>query len=505
MLLAALVDAGADVGFVTECVEALLPNTVTISFGRATRSGLAAVTCKVELREPDQPHRPWAEIRDLLTSADIPEGVRARALVAFEALAVAEGAVHGIPADEVHFHEVGAWDSVADTVGVAAALESLDVGRVEVMPLAVGAGTVRVAHGVMPVPVPAVGQLLAGSSLRWYATPLGTERGAHGHGHTHAHEHHHEPGDVHHHGHVDATNADASLLPGELATPTGVALLTALGAPAGSAPRTIERIGVGAGTKDFPGWPNVVRVMLLQPEGPPPGGSPSGSGASVVEQADSSTRTAAAPGSSARAMSRPMVVFEANLDDVDPRTWPATLEALLELGARDAWLTPYLGKKGRSGHVLSVLVDPEDGAAEVDPSNGVTEVDLINVGSELDPEEGAAEDDPGNGVVEKVREAVFDLTGTLGLRERAVVRHELERGFVRVALPQFDGAEVTVKYGVRAGRIVNATPEYEDCAALARERGVPVARVLDLATAAAVAAGVSAWRPVPVDSQSPTS
>jgi hypothetical protein len=206
---------------------------------------------------------------------------------------------------------------------------------------------------------------------------------------------------------------------GELATPTGMALLRALADACGPLPPLeVTAVGVGAGGRDTAGRANVVRAVL---------GVPSPDAPAAAD----------------------LWVLETNVDDLDPRVWPTVLSALLEAGAADAWLVPILMKKGRPAHTLCVLAPDAARAA--------------------------------------LRDAVFTLTSTLGVRERPVSRVALERGWRTVAVR---GGEVRVKAGLRAGRIVHATPEFDDAAALARARGVPVRQVLDEAVAAAEAAGL---------------
>jgi pyridinium-3,5-bisthiocarboxylic acid mononucleotide nickel chelatase len=284
MLLGALVDAGAPLQEVSRAVEAVLPDTVRLTAGETTRAGLRATKIDVVLLREDQPRREWTQVRALVQGAGLAERVRGRALAVFATLADAEARVHGVDPETVHFHEVGAWDSIADVVGVCAALESLGVEAVSGGPVAVGSGRTRTAHGDVPVPVPAVLELARG----WQVVAGGD---------------------------------------GELATPTGLALLRTLAAACEGVPSMeVSAVGVGAGTRDPAGRANVVRVVV---------GSPSAGRAGVTGE--------------------PMWVLEANVDDLDPRVWPSVLADLLAAGAADAWLTPILMKKGRPAHTVSVL------------------------------------------------------------------------------------------------------------------------------------------------------
>jgi uncharacterized protein (TIGR00299 family) protein len=289
MLLGALLDAGASLDGVRAAVTAVIPGDVQIAAAPVRRAGMRAVRAEVTSTVEDHPHRSWATIRDLLGAADLDERVRARAQRVFATLAEAEARVHGVTADEVHFHEVGAWDSIADVVGVSAALDDLGVASLSAGPVAVGSGRTRGAHGDLPVPVPAVLEMAAG----WQVFAGGE---------------------------------------GELATPTGLAIVRALAERCGPIPlMEVYAVGVGAGSKDTSARANVVRVaigsMLAAPSG--------------------------------HGDAEPMWVLETNIDDLDPRVWPSVLEALVEAGAADAWLVPILMKKGRPAHTLCVLTTPD--------------------------------------------------------------------------------------------------------------------------------------------------
>jgi uncharacterized protein (TIGR00299 family) protein len=386
MLLGALVDAGADLGEVQALVELVLPGGVRLEATQVRRTGIRAVKIDVRSVPEHHPHRLWREIRDRIATVGLPAPVAERATAVFRRLAEVEAAAHGSDVDDVEFHEVGAWDSVADVVGTCAALHLLAVDEVVATTVALGSGTVRTAHGLLPVPVPAVLGLVDG----WSVTAGGD---------------------------------------GELATPTGVALVTTLASSQGPLPSlALVGSGVGAGTRDSADRPNVVRVVL----GHRSGGSPD-------------------PGAA-----QPMVVLEANVDDLDPRVWPTVLASLLDAGAADAWLTPIVMKKGRPAHTLSVLGTPH-----------------------LAPE---------------LRDEIFRLTSTIGMRQTRVDRWALDRGWADVLV---DGHRVAVKVAYRDGVVAHATPEFDDVANTAATLGRPVRDVLAAAASAAGAAGLTAGAEVP--------
>ena len=147
MLLAALIDAGASPEAVVNAVNTVMPKAVDLVATVVSRAGLRATKIDVASVADDQPDRSWADIQTLLARADLPDLIREHAERVFLRLAEAEGRVHGIPADEVHFHEVGSWDSIADVVGVCAALDVLNVTSMSCSAIALGAGWATGRHG----------------------------------------------------------------------------------------------------------------------------------------------------------------------------------------------------------------------------------------------------------------------------------------------------------------------------------------------------------------------
>jgi uncharacterized protein (TIGR00299 family) protein len=291
MLLGAFIDAGADLAVVQQAVDAVIADSVRLTAAPVTRAGQHANRISVEVITPDVPVRSWKVVEDLIATARLATPIRNRALTTFGRLAEAEGRVHHVPPEHVHFHEVGALDSIADVVGVAAALDALEIDSISASAVALGSGRVQQAHGDLGVPVPAVVELAKG----WTIFAGGS---------------------------------------GELTTPTGMALVSALAERCEDLPPlTLQASGAGAGTRDTPGRPNLARVLIGE----------------RVAQPDDDLAEAA-------------VLIEANIDDLDPRLWPGVLARLISAGAADAWLVPITMKKGRPAQTLTVLARPDQAA-----------------------------------------------------------------------------------------------------------------------------------------------
>ena len=330
MFMAALIDAGASVDAINAELQKLdIPN-LCVTPSRVTRHAIDCCHVKVtwgdgksegdshdshgsrdSLGSPDahgshdHAHRPYADIRKLIDGAGFSPTVTSKAQAVFRKLAEAEGSIHGIAADDVHFHEVGSEDAIADVVGVVLALELLGIEELVMSPLPIGRGFVRSAHGVLPLPAPATLELLRGIP-------------------------------------VQGVDIDR-----ELVTPTGAAIVATLATSFGRFPAmTTTSIGYGAGTRDLAERPNVVRAVLGQH-----------SMANANPNAD--------PIANAKPTAT-VVVIETNLDDCSPELVPDAAAAATVAGALDVWVTPATMKKGRPGFVLHALARPEqqDAVAE---------------------------------------------------------------------------------------------------------------------------------------------
>jgi uncharacterized protein (TIGR00299 family) protein len=289
MAVAALVDLGFPVEEIAARVKAMgLP--IAVGVERVTRGGLAAARYRVEAGH-DHEHRGLAECNALVRKAALAPKAEAIALDAFRRLATAEARLHATTPDKVHFHEVGAADALADIVGFATAYHGLGLaaGEAVASPLPFTRGRVDAQHGSLPVPAPATLALLEGFEM------------------------------------------EASPVEGELVTPTGAALLASVATPGASLGRfALSKTGHGAGTREIPGRPNLLRVSLVEPR-------------------DAGTASA--------------WLLETNLDDTTPQLVAALCDSIREAGALDVWTTAIQMKKGRPGWVVSVLATDATKAA----------------------------------------------------------------------------------------------------------------------------------------------
>ncbi len=361
MTLAALIDAGVD----AEAIRSVLASfglPITLEIEKVKRNGIAATY--VNVLAPDQEeYRFLPDVEAIFAKSAMTARQRDLALAIFRKLAEAEAAVHGMPIEKVHFHEVGALDSIADIAGTAVAIDLLGLERITCRSVPPGSGTVKCAHGLMPVPAPATAMLLKNMPL-----------------------------------------AKAPVT-GELVTPTGAAILATLVNEFTEQPTmTIERIGCGAGKRDPWEQPNILRVFL-------------GHSNSIAAASDVVT------------------VLETNLDDVPGEVIGYCMETLFAAGALDVFTVPIQMKKNRPGVLLSVIATTES--------------------------------------VARIEAILFRETGTFGIRKHTATRSKLNRQSVVI---QTAWGPVQAKRGWREESSI-LTPEYEDCARIAREHGVPLREV----------------------------
>ena len=286
MTLGAMLDAGLDQAALEAALRRLDLPGFRLETRRVSKEHLTGV--KVDFRvDEGQPLRNYADITALIAGADLSAGVRELSLRMVGLLAEVEARIHGMPVEEVHFHELGGADTILDVVGVAFGVEALGITRTFVSPLPQGWGMIAGGHGRLPNPPPAALELLKG------LTVYGTD------------------------------------LPGELVTPTGAVILKALEAASEPCPPLrLERVGYGAGSRDLPGHPNLLRLYLGEPQTETMG---------VRER---------------------VLVLETHIDDMIPELYEPLMAGLFAAGALDVALAPIQMKKNRPGVRLTVVAPP---------------------------------------------------------------------------------------------------------------------------------------------------
>lgn len=296
MCLAALIDLGVDFQMIKAELEKLPVDRIDVKIGKAVRHSVTGTTFKVNIEETHH-HRTFKDIREMIAKSTLSQPVKETSTAIFKLIAEAEGKVHGIGPDEVHFHEVGAMDSIIDIVGAAVAFDSLKADVIVCSPLPLGSGLVKTMHGTMPIPAPATLEILKGAPIR------------------------------------------LSEIPFELTTPTGAAIVKTLCSFGPMPSMTIEKIGYGAGKKDFKEASNLVRAVI--------GRSDAVSAASVGN-------------------AQTLTVIETNIDDMTPQVGAYLMERLLDSGALDVFYTPVVMKKSRPGILLTVLANSTDSQSVID-------------------------------------------------------------------------------------------------------------------------------------------
>ncbi len=395
MTIGALLDLGLELGYLQAELQKLPLTGYRTEASRVVRANISAMKFDVRLDGDTTPpleghihahgkhhsagyHCKAADILSMIRTSGLNANTRRMAEAIFTKLAISEGRVHCIPPEEVEFHEIGAVDSIVDTVGTAIGMDALGIDRFVCSSINVGGGFIHCQHGVYPVPAPATADLLRGASI--YSKHVSTE----------------------------------------LVTPTGAAILAALVDEFRSLNDfSVDRVGYGAGTKQFQDFPNCLRLMIgTEAQGRP------GAGKVRSESEDMDQ----------------IIVIEANIDDMAPQNFAYVSERLLDSGALDVSTTPIQMKKGRPGCMLQVL----------SPMNRA----------------------------EVLSRVIFEETTTIGLRQYAAKRIALERELISV---ETRFGTVTMKVSRQNGAVVSCSPEYEDCARIARERNVPLKEIQALA------------------------
>ena len=419
MLVAALLDLGGKpaLGRLTQMLEKLALEGFSVAVTRVKKAGIDCCDFDVRLdaahenhdhdmaylhglgdtshdhdhdhdHDHHHAHRGLAQVEQVIDAAPLSERARGLARDAFRILARAEAKAHGLPIDQVHFHEVGAVDSIVDVLAAAFLIDDLDIERAIVSALTDGHGTIRCQHGVIPVPVPATLNICIAHGL-----PL-----------------------------------SSSSVEGELVTPTGAALVAALD-PEFSLPEryTIRAVGLGAGKRSYE-RPSILRAML-------------------IEEFDAHVGAAHEPCPSLSGETEApdcVVKLECDIDDCSPEVLAYAVERLREAGAREAHWLPIFCKKGRPAYQLQVIVEPSD--------------------------------------VSRMEEIILSETTTIGIRRLQMERTCLPRAIESVETPWGDVLVKTVRL---PDGTLRTTPEYEACAAIARDKGVALQTVMDAVREAA--------------------
>ncbi len=365
MILASLIGLGVDVALLNTKLNTLNIGRLQIRVEPFASHGLNGLKLVIDCPHEHHHHRGLTEIVSLINASSLNAETKKTAGAIFRRLAEAEGKVHGIHPDKVHFHEVGAIDSIIDIVGICICLETLGTFRVTFSSLPTGHGEIMSQHGVLPIPAPATMELMKGFTMSQVDEPF------------------------------------------ELLTPTAAAVLTTLWSkPDEDETHTVGATSSSFGSRTLRSRPNLLRATLLD---------------SV---------------STANTSSDSCVVLECNIDDSTPEVIGALAEKLMENGALDVTLTPLHMKKFRLATMLTVISKPSDATSFI--------------------------------------EMILAHSTTFGIREYTCKRHILDRKHETVKTPY---GEVRIKLGLRNGKAVTSSPEYEDCLVLAQKHNIPLKTV----------------------------
>ena len=374
MILGALVDLGVDPGKIRKALKTLDLKGYKLKTSRVQRGLIAGTKAQVSVEKSRHSHHParkYSDIKKLIANSDLSSTAKKNSQEIFKRIARVEAAIHNTTMEKIHFHEVGAVDSIVDIVGGVVAIESLKLDKVYASPLNVGEGFVQCAHGCLPVPAPATVKLLQGVPVF------------------------------------------SSGIKKELTTPTGAAMIGFYADKFGSLPSMkIVGDGYGAGDHIIPEMPNMLRVVL---------------------------------GETCDGQGEELVLIESNIDDMNPEFYEGTMESLFKAGALDVYLTPIIMKKSRPANKISVLSTENNRSA--------------------------------------MTEILLQETTSFGVRFYRVGRTTLEREMKTV---KTSWGPVKIKIGRLNGKILQVSPEYEDCKKISQKKKVLVKQVYEEAHSQAV-------------------
>ena len=367
MILGALVDLGVDPGKIRKALKTLDLKGYKLKTSRVQRGLIAGTKAQVSVEKSQHSHHParkYSDIKKLIANSDLSSTAKKNSQEIFKRIARVEAAIHNTTMEKIHFHEVGAVDSIVDIVGGVVAIESLELDKVYASPLNVGEGCVQCAHGCLPVPAPATVKLLQGIPVF------------------------------------------SNGIKKELTTPTGAAMIGFYADKFGSFPAMkIVSDGYGAGDHIIPEMPNMLRVVL---------------------------------GETCHEQSEELVLIESNIDDMNPEFYEGTMESLFKAGALDVYLTPIIMKKSRPANKISVLSTETNRSA--------------------------------------MTEILLQETTSFGVRFYRVGRTTLEREMKTV---KTSWGPVKIKVGRLHGKILQVSPEYEDCKKIASKKKILVKQVYE--------------------------
>ena len=380
MILGALVALGVDEEALFAQIKLLNIADFEIEFKLLDKAGISAMHALVKV-PPEHAHRHLQTIEKIINDSLLNESIKKRAVGIFRKLAEAEAKIHGIDIQKVHFHEVGALDAIIDVVGACIGFEMLGIEKFVCSKIHVGSGFAKMAHGKFPIPAPAVAELLQNVPI--YSTEI----------------------------------------EGELITPTAAAIISTVCDDFGNLPEMIvEKTSYGAGTRDYDGFPNVLRLMVGKI-----------SNAKTPRRKDAEETFTKTEYQKPKSKSQTLLLIETNLDDVSPEILGFVMEKAFEMGALDCWFTSIQMKKNRPATLVSILCQ---------------------------------ESDKDKFIALLVRE-----TTTLGVRVREIERICLMR---EISTIHTKFGEIPVKIARFGDDIVNIKPEFETLKKIAKREDLPL-------------------------------